>query len=166
MDSLPEVPPAEELTLELRTRLHQRKIAGLQDHVTILHSRNESLDKRMGHLEGMMALIGFEDVDLKPNPVPPEFWRRIARAVQTTGTTLRTMKPEERRACIKVLRYIKSLNDKDIFPTAIRNENPSIASQAQALATRLPCLLESWPTYRVTQLGRLLLRDPAAISQD
>jgi len=159
------VPPAEELSTELRTRLHQRKIQGLQDHVTILHSRNEALEKRMYQLEAFVALVGVDEVELKPmQTMPPEFWRRIAQAAQLTVNTLRGMNADQRRAAIKVLRLVKRLNDDGVYPVAIRNHNPSIAVQAQDLAVKLPCLLESWPTYRVTQLGRLLLRDANALS--
>lgn len=58
------------------------------------------------------------------------------------------------------------LNDAGVFPISLAQHSPAIAPGAQALAGKLPCLLECWPRYRVTQLGRLLLRSPDTQSPD
>lgn len=158
------------LTSQLQTQTS--KVLALQSQVTKLHARNEAMDKRLSQLEVLVGLLGsgrrdadrvtIEDVDIEQIVAPPTFWRKIAQAVQLSQHTLRTMKPDERRAVIRVLGHVKSLNDRGIYPADIQSHNPSIAVQAQNLAVRLPCVLESWPTYRVTQLGRLLLRDERA----
>lgn len=65
------------------------------------------------------------------------------------------------------LRVVAYLNDQDCYPTAMVDHcPPDVAAQVQALAAKCPCLIECWPRYRITQLGRQMLRDRSAIHHE
>lgn len=96
---------------------------------------------------------------------PEIFWLRTAQALHTTLASLYKMNNGERIACLRVLRHVKYLNDKGIYPQKISDMNPGVAVQAQAIAAKFPCLLESYPRWRLTQYGRLVLRDAKTQSQ-
>lgn len=96
--------------------------------------------------------------------VPSKAWLRVGLAMQTTIASLYHMPPAERVAALRILRAVKSLNDRKIYPQRLATHNPAIAPEAQALAVKLPCLLESYPRFRVTQLARILLRDERIVT--
>ena len=92
-------------------------------------------------------------------------WHQLVTVLQQSAHQAGKLSSGERRACVKILLVVRALNDQGCYPAAMRDHlPPALASQAQALAAKLPCLLESWPRYRVTQLGRAILRDERALS--
>lgn len=90
--------------------------------------------------------------------------RDTIRQLEQIVKHLERLQQTEGQTVLRSLSVIAHLNDRDCYPTAMVDHcSPDVAADIQTLAAKCPCLIECWPRYRITQLGRQMLRDRSVL---